>query len=731
VANSSLTYIDPLFIVWRKGTIDDPYVTRTDSTKIVNKSIVLLEVPDRFTHVTITGYSEIYQGDPTSSQFIVDYATGFVTFNISEEAKTVAATYKGRGLIMYPASRVRVHNSNPDVVQSIQDIVDNGNAAIIANQQLTTTLTNVQVATTNANTATTNANNAATAANTAKTNTDTATTAANTAAGAANTAKTNADAATIAANNAATAANTAKTNADTATSNANAATTNANNAATAANTAKTNADTATSNAVTATTNANTATTNANTATTNANTAATNTSYKGAWSSATAYKKNNSVLSGNTTYVCILDAPAATAVTNTTYWQVGPSTQAAIDSAATATTAANTATGNANTAATAANTAKTNADTATSNATTATTNANTATTNANTATASANTATTNANTAANDLVGLQTWSSATAYKKRNIVSYNGSGYLALSDHTNQVPTNVTYWQPIGTKGDIGPTGPQGTQGIQGNTGPQGIQGNTGPQGIQGVIGPVGSTWRNTYNAATQYAVRDEIALNGSSYRCIAVPPVGTAPPNAMYWDILALKGADGAGTGTVTNVTSANTDIGIANGTTTPVLTLNVGTAANQIVKRDGSGFLPGNITGDAASVGGQTLANLDGRYAATAHTHTFASLTTKPTTLAGYGITDAATAAHTHTFASLTSIPTTLAGYGITDAVFASDVVTVATASKILKLDVNNKLPASITGDATTIGGQTLANLDSRYPTISAVRKICLRSLFR
>lgn len=50
------------------------------------------------------------------------------------------------------------------------------------------------------------------------------------------------------------------------------------------------------------------------------------------------------------------------------------------------------------------------------------------------------------------------------------------------------------------------------------------------------------------------------------------------------------------------------------------------------------------------------------------HTHTFSSLTSKPTTLSGYGITDAASSSHTHTFASLTSKPTTLSGYGITDA---------------------------------------------------------------
>lgn len=60
-------------------------------------------------------------------------------------------------------------------------------------------------------------------------------------------------------------------------------------------------------------------------------------------------------------------------------------------------------------------------------------------------------------------------------------------------------------------------------------------------------------------------------------------------------------------------------------------------------------------------------------YSPTTHTHTFASLTSKPTTLAGYGITDAASSSHTHTFASLTSKPTTLSGYGITDAVSSSD----------------------------------------------------------
>lgn len=59
----------------------------------------------------------------------------------------------------------------------------------------------------------------------------------------------------------------------------------------------------------------------------------------------------------------------------------------------------------------------------------------------------------------------------------------------------------------------------------------------------------------------------------------------------------------------------------------------------------------------------------------TSHTHTFASLTGKPTTVGGYGITDFnslgdarwSLLGHTHSFASLTAIPSTIGGYGITD----------------------------------------------------------------
>lgn len=52
-----------------------------------------------------------------------------------------------------------------------------------------------------------------------------------------------------------------------------------------------------------------------------------------------------------------------------------------------------------------------------------------------------------------------------------------------------------------------------------------------------------------------------------------------------------------------------------------------------------------------------------------AHSHSFASLLNKPTTLQGYGITDAASISHTHTFSQIQDKPTTIDGYGIVNTI--------------------------------------------------------------
>ena len=67
----------------------------------------------------------------------------------------------------------------------------------------------------------------------------------------------------------------------------------------------------------------------------------------------------------------------------------------------------------------------------------------------------------------------------------------------------------------------------------------------------------------------------------------------------------------------------------------------------------------------------------------------------------------------------ITGTPTTLSGYGITDAVGTADLVDVAAgnAGKVLKIGADGKLAADITGDAQTLGGQAV----SYFATATAV----------
>jgi hypothetical protein len=80
---------------------------------------------------------------------------------------------------------------------------------------------------------------------------------------------------------------------------------------------------------------------------------------------------------------------------------------------------------------------------------------------------------------------------------------------------------------------------------------------------------------------------------------------------------------------------------------------------------------------------------------------TFAALTSKPTTIAGYGITDFnslgdarwSLLSHTHAFSTLTSKPTTLSGYGITDAQSISGTLALAGFSSVTGRIGNANLP--------------------------------------
>ena len=90
-----------------------------------------------------------------------------------------------------------------------------------------------------------------------------------------------------------------------------------------------------------------------------------------------------------------------------------------------------------------------------------------------------------------------------------------------------------------------------------------------------------------------------------------------------------------------------------------VLSAFLGNDLNERLKKVESGAL--------TSVDWSIIRNKPNEFNPAAHSHTFTSLLNKPTTLQGYGITDAASISHTHAFSQLRDKPTTVDGYGIVD----------------------------------------------------------------
>lgn len=88
-------------------------------------------------------------------------------------------------------------------------------------------------------------------------------------------------------------------------------------------------------------------------------------------------------------------------------------------------------------------------------------------------------------------------SATAYVLGDVVSYEGSSFVANQNTTANLPTDVTFWQTVALQGEAGAIGNQGPTGANSTVaGPQGVQGNQGPTGADSTVaGPQGVTGNN--------------------------------------------------------------------------------------------------------------------------------------------------------------------------------------------------------------------------------------------
>lgn len=88
-----------------------------------------------------------------------------------------------------------------------------------------------------------------------------------------------------------------------------------------------------------------------------------------------------------------------------------------------------------------------------------------------------------------------WSATTQYHQWDVVSRNGSSYIAVVNPPNlgsDPATSPLKWNLLAAAGATGPTGPAGPAGPAGATGDTGATGATGATGSAGATGPTGAT-----------------------------------------------------------------------------------------------------------------------------------------------------------------------------------------------------------------------------------------------
>ena len=124
-----LDFNNPIHIVWRKGTPNDPFIDRLDITRVVNQRVTLLEIPDELYRVRIAGlfeinYEHFIKNSLAENEFYCDYTTGFIFFNSVKEAETISILYKGRGVILYPSNRI-LHYDGTDSTETLHEVIEN------------------------------------------------------------------------------------------------------------------------------------------------------------------------------------------------------------------------------------------------------------------------------------------------------------------------------------------------------------------------------------------------------------------------------------------------------------------------------------------------------------------------------------------------------------------------------------------------------------------------------
>ena len=123
--------VDPLFLRQRKGTEDDPYIYLEDTNYVFQGAIVLKEIPSYKDTLEVfdSNGAKFNKADSIDdigiNEYMIDYSDGLVYVHRNHEGAEFTIKYWGTGYISLPSTRIFVPNSSEDPLLSLQNILDN------------------------------------------------------------------------------------------------------------------------------------------------------------------------------------------------------------------------------------------------------------------------------------------------------------------------------------------------------------------------------------------------------------------------------------------------------------------------------------------------------------------------------------------------------------------------------------------------------------------------------
>ncbi|WP_442636619.1 hypothetical protein [Rossellomorea marisflavi] len=122
--------VDPTYLFKRQGTANDPYIPLVQKITVKTQRVTLKEIPSYINKVKVsftngTALTEVTGTTISANEYRVDYSTGMVHFNSSENDKELKFEYLGIGHVNIGANRILLNTSatnNEEV--SVQEIID-------------------------------------------------------------------------------------------------------------------------------------------------------------------------------------------------------------------------------------------------------------------------------------------------------------------------------------------------------------------------------------------------------------------------------------------------------------------------------------------------------------------------------------------------------------------------------------------------------------------------------